>query len=109
MGLDADLLPQTTARPAVGSTRHTSAVRSVCAMGAAASCTVALLCGLLRVCAALTAEVAAQGPASPPAALTLTAAAASLVLASWLSLGTLLALVECLPGRAGHAARWLGR
>jgi hypothetical protein len=78
-------------------------------MGAAAWCTVALLSGLLRVCAALAAEVTAPGPASPPSALTLTTAGASLVVASWLSLTTLLALVECLPGRAGHTARRLGR
>lgn len=64
-----------------------------------------VLSAFLRIVGALAQEVGRPGPTNPPEALTLTAAALSTALLAWLCLSLALALVACLPGPPGNAAR----
>ena len=78
-----------------------------CSVTALAGCLLVssgLVPGVLLVVWALTDEARSAGPAAPEAALTLAAAATCLALVSWLCVSLSLALLECLPGRAGRAA-----
>ncbi len=77
---------------------------SVAALAGCVLVSSGLVAGGLIVVGTLTNEVRSAGPAGPEAALTLAAAATCLALLSWLCLSLSLALLECLPGRAGRAA-----
>ncbi|HET7276937.1 MAG TPA: hypothetical protein VFJ22_02570, partial [Dermatophilaceae bacterium] len=80
-------------------------IRTLTALGGSVLLCAGVLSGCLGIVGALAQEVGRPGPTSPPEALTLTAAALSTALLAWLCLSLAFALLACLPGSAGNAAR----
>lgn len=86
-----------------------SVARPFLGVGAGCAASLGLAWAAVRVSSTLVAELARPGPASPPDALALVCASAALMVASWLSACTLLALLESLPGWLGETAGALAR